>query len=422
MNRLAPLVLLIFILPLPALEIRLNDNFFDNYSDESLRELSYRLPYGEEKGVFLHELLPLMEDLRGFRFYSGEYRLETELTEDLRVVTNEDQIYLRGEGIGSLFLPDSIELEGKEREPDPLLIWFDSRDAHMERELSLFAALHHRDIEFRVDPGIVSLLEYNIFNDRTVPDLIVFSGEKQNALSPLLNEERQKEPVPYKFSRTVYLSGSTYGENQIIAADFSDLNMLYPLALHYGLKEPFSVDDPALFETLTYLRNLYRAGAYRISSDYPEDFISGRADRYFGMSTVFKELPGNPISLEERFPLLPGETPPPLKVSILLGIPRGSGSKETAEDLIAYLTGYGVQQRIDPETGYLPADKSVYSLLENNRSKDILLYELDKAVELNSGDMIEKLRFVLKKIIRLVINGRITIEQGIGEIGNYLDQ
>ncbi|MBB6480450.1 hypothetical protein [Spirochaeta isovalerica] len=422
MNRLAPLVLLIFALPLSALEIHLNGIYFGSYNRDSLKDLSYKLPYADEEGVFLNELLPLMDDVRRFRLYSGDYILETGPSEDLRIVTNEDQIYLRGEGIGSLFLPDSIELEGTEREEKPLIVWFDRKDAHMERELSLFARLHHREIEFRVDPGIVSLLEYNTFNDRTLPDLIVFSRDKKNSLSPLLKEGEMKEPVPYKFSRTVYLSGSTYGENQIIAADFADLNIFYPLALHYGLTEPFTVDDPAVSEALTYLRNLYRAEAYKISADYPGDFISGKADRYYGMSSVFSELPGPPIMLDERFPLMPGEIPPPLKVSILMGIPGSTGSTGTAEDLIAYLTGYGVQQRIDPETGYLPVNETVYTLLKDNAAKDTLLLDLERAVELPSDDRSDKLRFVLPKIIRLVINGRLTVEQGLAEIGNYLNK
>jgi len=423
MNRLAIFAMFFSLLPLNALEVRLNGDYFASYNRESLTELSYKLPSGDEKGLFLRELLPLMDDVRNFRLFTGEYMMETDPTGDLRIVVSEDLLYLKGEGIGSLLLPDIIEVEGSGREGKSLLVWFDEKDSHMEREISLFARLHHLEPVFRIEKNIISLLEYNSFNEREIPDLLVYREEKANRMAPLLQNGNGSGPTPYKMSRTLFLNGSSHGQDKKLAADFGDLNLFFSLALHFGMEGNISTADPSVRRTFEYLKTLKNEGLHRVSANPSEDFTSGRVDSFLGMSTIIPKLPGRSFGGEEKtLPHLEGEPLSPLLQHVYLARPHKSPNSRTSEDLTSYLTGYGVQQRIDPETGYLPVNSDVYPLLKESSAKEILLTDLDKAVRLPSGDLTDKWRFVLARISRLVIGGRLTVDEGLAEIERYITE
>lgn len=416
MNRLTLIVLLVTLLPLYGLEIRLNGNLYSNYDRESLEDLSYILPYEGEKGIFLEEILPLMEDIRRFTFYNEDYILETDPASDLRIVLDEDELILKGESLGSLILPRTLEIEGSELIKKELIVWFDKTDKHLEREISIFAKLHHMEPIFRISDRLVSLLEYNNFNNRTIPDLIVFGEDKINKLGPLIPMENTEQPRPYKLYRTIFLSNSTYGKNNKIAADFGDLDIFYPL--NRQLEDGISME-----KTLAYIKKIASEGYYSVSTNPVENYISGESDKIYGLSPLLALLPEEPLIPERAgFPLMEGNNPAPLVLSTYLVRPQKSSSEAISRALIQYLTGFGVQQRIDPETGYLPVDQSVYPLLKNSHAKTILLQDLEKAVYLPPNDQSDKLRFVLPKIIPLIVNGRLTVEEGIFEIQNYLSK
>lgn len=418
MNRLILILLLALSLPLHSLEVRLNGRLFEFYSAESLRDLSYHLPGEEKKGIYLRELLPLMKDYRQFTLYTGDYILKTDPSDDLIILAEEDYIRLKGDNIGTVPLPHVIEIEGMAQNPTDLLIWMDREDHSIRREIDLFSRLHQIPVQYRIEEGLVSLLEYNSFNDRRVPDLIFFSGDKLNRLSPLLNSN---DIHTFKFSRSILLNGSSDGENSILAADFGDLDLFYSLMLRFGLEDDFSPDSLALGDALFYLRQLYADGLYRISEDPFSDFLSGKQDIFYGDSKVLSRLDVEPLLREDRaLPRLDGMNPRPVKSHIMVTVPEKSREQETASALLSYMRGYGVQQRINPESGFLPEETSVYPLLPESPSKVLMMEDLESAFTLESSETMDKLTFVLSKIYRLVVTRRLTVEEGMKEISDYL--
>lgn len=430
MNRIIFFLLLSLSLPLHSLEIRLNGTLYDNFSEENLQDLSYRLPDSPYMGIFLYELLPLMEEIHSFRFVSRNFLMETDPEDSLVISKEEDLYYIKSNSIGKIPLPDVIEISGVQARSDQLIIWFDEEDPLLIREIDLFARLHQLKVVYRVEKNITSLLEYNIFNETIVPDLIIFNDKKLNSLYPLIIElpdrfrkiPGQSSVSPLKFSRQIYLNGASGGENNYLTSDFGDLNLMYPLFLRFGLEEEFSIDQLSIRESFFYLTGLGKQGRYRLSGNPHNDFISGKMDSIYSSSTIFSEMGSEPaIGKNRSLPNMGGENPPPLLNYKLLAVPTGYKDRVLSHSLIRYLTAFGVQQRVDPRTGYLPYDKTVYSYLKDSSYKELLLENLDNARWLAPAEWVDKLRFLLPRIYRLIITERLSIDDGILEMAQYLE-
>lgn len=421
------IILLLLSFPLFSVEIQLNGFLYESYNNESLKLLSYRLPDSDETGIYLTELLPIMEEYHNFRFLSGDFIMETVPDDSLRIVEGEDSYYLKSSSIGTIPLPDVIEIEGIKTETEKLTIWFDREDKYIQREIDLFGRLHRLEIDYRIEKNLKSLLEYNVFNNTVIPDLIIYDDDKLNSLLPLLNflptePELPPEPAqPFKISRSIYLEGASGGENRVLASDFGNLDLLYPLFIYFGLEGEFTTDSTAVKRSFLYLRELYIQGLYRLSENPEDEFISGAVDSIYSSSVLLEKININPLWSEEKtLPLPDGGNLPPLLSLTLLSMPRGGKNRKASLALLKYLLGYGVQQRINPQTGYLSYNRDVYPLLKNSTSKNLLMNNLENSQQLYPDDTLDKLRIVLPRIYRLIVSGRLTVDQGLREIENYL--
>lgn len=429
MNRILTILLLLSV-PLYSMEIHLNGQLYENYTGDSLRELSYSLPDSPHGGIYLYELLPLMEEIHSFRFISRDFTMETDPEDSLYISDEEDGFFLQSQSIGKIPLPDMVEIAGVQTESEKILLWFDEEDPPLIRELELFARLHHMELEYRVEKNLISLLEYNSFNDTSIPDLMIYSDKKLNAMAPLLgtlpeefqSSHGQPKAVPVKMSRQIFLRGSSGGDNRILSSDFGDLNNFYPLFYKFAPGDDFSIEQDGVKESLSYLSTLYKQGVFVLSADPFRDFIEGKADSIYASSTILDKLTSAPvISGNRSLPRMSGDNPPPLLSYKLLSLPNKHKHPTVSQSLLRFLTAFGVQQRIDPKTGYLPVDPGTYPLLNESTSKDLLLEDLENAIWLTPSDWTDKLRFVLPRIYRLVISGRLTIDQGIAEMKDYLE-
>ncbi|MBI9097544.1 MAG: hypothetical protein JEY91_03650 [Spirochaetaceae bacterium] len=439
MNRLIICFLLFLTSSLFSLEIRLNGELFENFSQESIELLSYKLPDSEFTGIFLYELLPLMEETYSFRFLSEDFLMETDPDKTLYISNEETILYLQNSAIGKIPLPGVIEIEGIVADTEKMTIWFDEEDLFLQREIDLFGRLHRIEIEYRVEKDLTSLLEYNVFNQTQIPDLIVYTDKKLNRLSPLLSplshtfsvQDDQKPnlsiggkllALPFKFSRPVFLENSSGGENRHLTSDFGNLDFLYPLFTRFGLEGGFSIDSAAVRESFFYLTGLYKQGIYKLSADPHEDFLEGRIDSVYTSSTILGEISRDPyVGGNRSLPQLGGENPPPLLSYKLLSLPSGHQNSQASQALLYFLTAYGVQQRINPRTGYLPYNNQVYELIPQSINKFLLMENLENATTLGPDETWDKLRFVLPKISRLIITGRLTIDEGLKEIQNFME-
>lgn len=429
MNRILTILFLLSI-PLYSMEIRLNGQLYENLTEESLRDLSYSLPDSPFEGIYLYELLPLMEETHSFRFISKDFTMDTDPEESIFITDEENGFFLQNNSIGKIPLPELVEITGIPTTAEKILLWFDEEDPALIREIELFARLHHLEFDYRVEKNLRSLLEYNTFNDTIIPDLIIYSDKKLNSLTPLLStlpedfytRSDQFKAVPFKLSRQIYLEGSSGGENQILTSDFGDLYNFYPLYSRFAEGEEFSIDHNAVKESLSYITSLYEESLYRLSPDAHRDFIEGKADKIYTSSTILGELNSTPVVSENRsLPHMRGKNPPPLLNYRLLSLPERLKNRTVSLSLIRFLSDFGVQQRIDPQTGFLPIDRRTYPLLKESISKDLLMEDLENAISLAPSDWADKLSFVLPRIYRLVISGRLSINQGIAEMAEYLE-
>lgn len=439
MNRLLIIFLLIFSTELYSLEIWLNGNLFENYTYESLGELSYYLPDVDKKGIYLKELLPLMENITSFKFISDDFIVETDMDDTFFISIEENDNLLHGDTLGVIKLPDLLELKGPEVTTEVLTIWMDKDDSYLKREINLFGRLHKLTIEYRVEKNLDSLLEYNLFNNSKIPDLLIYDQEKLNRLSPLLRTINQKLDirefdktvftvnekllaVPFKMSRQIFLSDSPGRDFIYLTADFGNINYLYPLFIRFGMDDIIDLRSSAVKDSFFYLTNLYNQGIYQLSTNPESDFISGNMNSFYGSSEVIGNLDNDlGKNIIAQLPQLGGINPPPLLQYKLLSISKESKNLKTSEVLINYLTAYGVQQRVDPHTGYLPYNRDVFTLLNDTSAKDLLLDNLENAQNLSSGEIWDDLRFVLPRIYRLIITGKLTIDEGISEIITYIN-
>lgn len=412
------------------MEIRLNGQIYEHYTEESLRDLSYSLPDSPHDGIYLYELLPLMEEIHSFRFVSRDFTMDTDPEESIYISDESDGFFLQSDSIGKIPLPDLVEIGGVPTSAKKILLWFDEEDPSLIREIELFARLHHLKFEYRVEKNLISLLENNTFNETIIPDLIIYSDKKLNGLNPLLStlpenfrtRPDQLKAVPVKMSRQIYLEGSSGGDNHILTSDFGDLNNFYPLFSRFANNENFSIDHYAVKESLFYITSLYKEGLFRLSGDAHRAFIEGKADRIYTSSTILGELDSSVIVSENRLlPNMGGENPPPVLSYRLLSLPERHKNPTLSLSLLRFLTAFGVQQRIDPRMGYLPIDRRTYPLLKESSSKELLMEDLENAIDLAPSDWADKLSFVLPRIYRLVVSGRLTIDQGIEEMTGYME-
>ena len=438
MNRIIFLLLMFCTSQLFSLEIWLNGSLYRNYNAENLRDLSYAKPDSGQRGIALYEILPVMDEIHSFRFISDSFILEMELDDTLFISEEDEQMKLTSDTIGEINLPEVLEIKGVAPKPRKLVVWFDEEDRALKKEIDLFANIHNIIIEYRVEKNINSLLEYSIFNDINIPDLVIFKQDKLNTLNPLLTElphgAIQNSPyyeaftvanrllaLPFKISRQVYLSGSSGGDNSRLVSDFGDLNLLYPLMYRFAMEIPFDLYDSALKDSLFYLKSLYKGNVYRISEDPDGDFLSGSVNNVYTSSEILGKMETATLfNPDWALPQLGEENPLPLLNFTLLAVPEGSRQISHSLALIKYLTDFGVQQRINPETGYLPFNKMVYNLLIDSTAKELLMENLENALFLTPDDQWDKFRFVIPKIYRLVITGRLTIDEGMTEIENYM--
>lgn len=431
MYRLIIFILIVLPFQLHSLEIRVNGSHYENYSEESLRELSYNLPGPEDRGLYLYELLPLMENMNQFRFISGDYIMETDMNETIYISTKDDIFTLHSENFGVITLPTTIELEGRPSQTEKLTIWLDEEHQSVIKEIDLFARLHKIQVQYRIEKNIKSLLEYSIFNQSEIPDLIIYNSGKLNSIIPLLStidfkdsqsyidgsafsRNEQLKALPYQMSRTLLLNESSGGENIYFTSDFKSVSLLYPLLIDFGMGTNFDINSDALHEALNYLRDLYKKGILKLSENPEEDFIKGEIDSIYTESTILSRIPEG----RGRSGLAIG---PSMLNYTLLSIPRNSKNREYSRLLLSYLTDFGVQQRINPQSGYLPYNRDTYPLLKESRAKELLLEDLQEAFWLAPEDGIDRLNAAIKRTLRLIINGRLTLEEGISEISVYMD-
>ncbi len=440
MNKKIILLLLLFASRLHSLEIWINDSLYREYSDEGLLELSYIRPDTNIRGIYLKELLPLIKEFQSFSFISSDYIMETDYNDSLFISLENNRKRLYGDDFGTIHLPEVIKIQGTLAETELLTIWLDEEDQFLKREISLFGNLHNIDLEYRIEKNLTSLLEYNQFNNFQVPDLIIYDQNKLLRLSPLLRKPLNSTIIntqdikaitinagilalPFKISRHVFLSGSSNGENKYLVSDFGDFNSLFPIFKRFGMKKNIDLNSDAVKDCFFYLTGLYKQEIYKIEQDKTKEFISGRIDSIFTSSTIFSKLPKEPkIEIGNHLPGLGNEQLQPLLHYKLISFPKSSPNYSSAEKLALYLTGIGVQQRINPETGYLPSEREVYPLLKESNAKDLLLENMDRAISLPPSEELGRLKFVLPKITNLIITERLTLDEGILEIQNYVDQ
>ncbi|MDA3811585.1 MAG: hypothetical protein PF518_14800 [Spirochaetaceae bacterium] len=439
MKRIIIFFFLVFTFRLYSLEIWLNDNLYKNFTSESIQELSYYIPESQNMGIYLYELLPVMEEISSFRFISRNFILETNPDDSLYIAIKEDGFYLQSDKIGEVILPDSVNIQGIISSMEKLVIWFENEDSPLKKEIDLFGSLHDLQIDYRIVKELNSLLEYNIFNKIKIPDLIVYNQNKLNTLSPLLIELETRElmaandyeaftinerlmAIPVKMSLQVFLKGSSGGENNYLTSDFGNLQMFYPLLKRFGMEKSFDRENTALKDSLFYLTSLYRQGILKLSMDPDLDFIEGKADSIYTSSEILSKLGSEPIFSQDRFlPQMGRENPAPMLSYTVLSIPRDNKNRNLSMALIKYLTNFGVQQRINPESGFLPYNRDAYEILSKSPARDLLFENLENAIWITPGDMWDNFQFVLPKIYRLVLTGRMTIDDGIKEINNYLE-
>jgi hypothetical protein len=278
-----------------------------------------------------------------------------------------------------------------------------------------------------------------MFNERIIPDLIIYNSDKLNQLLPLLKVidfdmtdlpldfsdffvSGKLLAVPFQISRPLLMQGSSGGENQFFTADFGDINLLYPLFMRFGMAEELNLQSNAIKDSFYYLSGLYKQGILQLSSDHDQDFIDGTIDSIYSSSEILGKIPGDIVEKELRyFPQLGGINPPPLLNYTFLSIPGQSKNDLYSKELLIYLSDIGVQQRITPRSGYLPFKKETYHLLKESREKSLLLEDMDRAFRLPPGESFDRLRFAMPRIYRLIITGRLTIEEGISEIIKYVE-
>jgi len=440
MKRFIIFILMVFTFQLYSLEIRVNGSLYESYTAEGLNRLSYSLPGTDAQGIYLYELLPLMKQINSFRFISSDFIMETDMNESLYISIKEDNLTLHSDSFGIITLPEVIEIEGIPSKIDKLTVWLDKEHQSLIREIDLLAGLHKIEIQYRIEKNLISLLEYNMFNDTQIPDLIIYDSEKLNRLYPLLREIHFKKPysygdssaftvnnkllaLPCQISRPILLKGSSGGENHFFTSDFGDMDLLYPLLIRFGMGPELDLNTDALKDSLYYLTGLYTQGIFKLSDDPEKGFIDGRIDSIYASSPILGKIKGDIKKDENRlFPQLGGENPPPLLNYTFLSIPGSSRNPGYSKLLLTYLTDFGVQQRIDPRSGYLPYNRETYNLLIGSEAKEMLLEDLDKALWLPPGETMDKLRFVMPKLLRLIVTGRLTIEEGIAEIFNYMEK
>jgi hypothetical protein len=198
--------------------------------------------------------------------------------------------------------------------------------------------------------------------------------------------------------------------------------MFYPLLKRFGMEKSFDRENTALKDSLFYLTSLYRQGILKLSMDPDLDFIEGKADSIYTSSEILSKLGSEPIFSQDRFlPQMGRENPAPMLSYTVLSIPRDNKNRNLSMALIKYLTNFGVQQRINPESGFLPYNRDAYEILSKSPARDLLFENLENAIWITPGDMWDNFQFVLPKIYRLVLTGRMTIDDGIKEINNYLE-
>jgi hypothetical protein len=314
----------------------------------------------------------------------------------------------------------------------------DKENQSLKKEIDLFTELHHIEAEYRIEESLISLLEYNMFNETIIPDLIIYNSDKLNKLIPLLQEIKRESgesypdasaytvngkvmALPFQISRPLLLQGSSGGENELFASDFGDINLLYPLFIRFGMGTDLDLRSNAFKDSFYYLTGLYRQGILKLSSDQDRDFIEGSIDNVYTSSQILGKITGDLKEKEKRiFPQLGGVNPPPLMHYTFLSIPGSSRNTQYSHELLHYLTDFGVQQRINPRSGYLPYNQKTYHLLNDSMAKMLMIEDLDKAFWLPPAESLDRLRFAIPRIYRLVITGRFTIEEGISEIINYV--
>ncbi len=369
------LLLLFTILPfrlLPALDIYLNGELWQRYSEETLK--GFLIP-GEkdsrarlEKQIPLRELAPLMTrwDALRIRIDAGEVLLEgPELSERLgnsALVLSEAGNWILRSGSDIYSNPLQIRIEGVADPVKKLTVMAEPDLAGYEQILRTWGILHKIEIEYKETDRIRDEILHRRMIGDPLPD---FTFTRLNPADPFI----KSQVISYQL-RSIISQGEG---NQIMLvlpqAERINAELFFSImAGQFG----YSWSENTLNWTAGYYNAMVNRGLF-IEKTEGLQFARNRDRKYYFFPA---ENHHEQRGFIEALPTLPGmENPPATRIIPVVMGAYGPSPRE--EDLKAYLKAPGIQYSLySPETRHLPAVK--LPLLSEEETYQSLYQELEQ--------------------------------------------
>ncbi|OQY35270.1 MAG: hypothetical protein B6241_01900 [Spirochaetaceae bacterium 4572_59] len=335
---------------LPAVDVYLNGELWEHYSDEKLSAITIPAESGNE-GISaiipLREILPLMKEFQSLKISipAGEVLLEGDQLEQRLSSSYLKQTPLKEWRIYSGYdiysSPQQIDLYGTENLKKELTVWADPGLPGYKMLLEVWAALHKLELKYREMPHLRDEIIHRRMIGDYLPDFTL------TMLHP--SEEYQAEKTISFQLQTVISRGSNLPLQLILPhGEKANPELFFSImASRFG----YSYSEETLSSTATYYNKLLYTGIIRETS---EEIIRNRNDSkgyFFYPASAHTGQSGKLSSL----PLLPEmEYPPASRIFPVILNGTAADCRETA--LREYLLQKGIQYSLfNPELRHLPA-------------------------------------------------------------------
>ena len=372
------IILLFFSLRLlPALDVYLNGELWQTYSDEKLRAFLLPASSGireEKKYLPLREVLPLMTEWQTLqiRIPSGEILLEGE---DLQAILNRSVLepadnngWLIRSGDDICHDPLRINLRGNPDTVDTLTVWADPDLPDYREQLILWGRLHQISIVYREMDRLRDEIIHRKMTGDYLPDFVL------TRLHPA-DDWVKEEIMSYQLSSAVTVGTGTKPVILLPEGQIANPELFFSILVS-RIGDSRSEQD--LADTAGYYSNLLQQGIIRDIADSATD----RDTRLFYYPAELKKEQKGELT---PLPLLPGMTAPPA-TRIIPIVLRNHGPLSRGEALKSFLHQEGIQLSLyNPEMRHLPAvfteegvETSLFDELESGYilySKNYILWE-----------------------------------------------
>lgn len=333
---------------LPAVDVYLNGDLWEHYTDEQLSAITIpgtNKVEGLTAVIPLREILPLMEEFRSLKISipAGEIllegdRLEKQLSSShLEQTPDREWRIYSGNDIYSN--PLRIELYGKEDTKRKLTVWADPGLPGYKMILEMWAALHKIKLEYRE----MDHLRDEIIHRRMIGDYL-----PDFTLTMLHPSEAYLPETTISFQLQSVITRGSGNPLQLILplGKKADPELFFSImASRFG----YSYSEKTLSSTALYYNRLLYNGIIRETS---EEIIRDNSKCYvFYPAHAHEDQSGDLGSL----PVLPGMENPP--ASRILPVTLKATAVDFRESALReYLLHKGIQYSLfNPETRHLPA-------------------------------------------------------------------